>query len=49
MDVEIDNLEIKEGAENERPSKVNSEFSEAQLEMMIERCVERPLKQMIKS
>jgi hypothetical protein len=49
MDVEIDNLEIKTGVDNEKRHKVNPEFQEAQLELLIEKCVERFLKQMMSS
>ena len=49
MDVEIDNLEISAGVDDEKEQRknLNQEFDEAQLELQIERCVERLLRQMV--
>ncbi|MBL4604274.1 MAG: hypothetical protein JKY02_00980 [Flavobacteriaceae bacterium] len=48
MDVEIDNLDISAGVDDGKEEKkgLNHEFDEAQLELQIERCVVRLLRQM---
>ncbi len=49
MDVEIDKLEIKAGAKdsNQVSQEQQSKYSDAELQMMIEKCVERMLRQMM--
>ncbi|XOV66360.1 MAG: hypothetical protein ACFHU9_12100 [Fluviicola sp.] len=49
MDVEIDNLEIKAGAteEKQRSRQENADYDNAALEQKIEECVERMLRQMM--
>lgn len=49
MDVEIDKLEIKAGAKdsNAVSQAQQSSYSDAELQMMIEKCVERMLRQMM--
>jgi hypothetical protein len=50
MDVEIDNLEIRAGSEGGKnpTSAQNATYSEAELQLMIEKCVERMLRQLVK-
>jgi len=50
MDVEIEKLEISAGVEDEKEQRrgVNQEFDEAQLELLIERIVERFLRQIVR-
>ena len=50
MDVEIDNLEINAGSEDNKGfrGKSNYEFDESQLELQIEKCVERLLRQIMR-
>lgn len=50
MDVEIDNLEIKAGAEGGKNSSSSQKapYSEAELQLIIEKCVERMLRQLVK-
>ena len=50
MDVEIDNLEIKAGSEGGKTpaSAQKPTYSEAELQLIIEKCVERMLRQIVK-
>ena len=51
MDVEIDNLEIKAGSDKddkEQKSFGEKSYSEKELQLMIEKCVERAIRQLIK-
>lgn len=50
MDVEIDKLEIKAGAKdsNDVSNAQQSSYSDAELQLMIEKCVERMLRQYMK-
>lgn len=50
MDVEIDNLEIKAGSDKDKEEKSSSgtRYSEKELQLMIEKCVERAIRQLIK-
>lgn len=50
MDVEIDNLEIKAGAESSSHPKAAQQapYSDAELQLLIEKCVERMLRQLVK-
>lgn len=49
MDVEIDKLEIKAGSKdsNDASQAQKSSYSDAELQMIIEKCVERMLRQMM--
>ena len=49
MDIEIDKLQINAGVDDEKEQRrgLNHVFDEAQLELQIERCVERLLRQMV--
>ena len=50
MDVEIDNLEIKVGSDKEKGDVASSgtTYSEKELQLLIEKCVERLIRQLVK-
>lgn len=50
MDVKIDNLEIKAGSDGGKTSvsEQKAPYSEAELQLIIEKCVERMLRQLVK-
>lgn len=49
MDVQIDNLEVSAGVNEEKKQvrNTNYQYDEVQLELKIERCVERVFRQMM--